>query len=146
MRKAHRVTPAPDSSGDYCRSRRSVYKPSRRFVANSWMWFDSPSRRNFSWTGGIGRKSAGGLSLRSRCRHRALRRHCGGQLRHNEDMESVVVRNSAIMSGAPTFRGTRVLVRTLFEYLEAGHSLERFLERSEERRVGKECRSRWSPH
>jgi len=68
-------------------------------------------------------------------------RHCGalvatgrrdptvlGQLRHNEDMESVVVRNSAIMSGAPTFRGTRVLVRTLFEYLEAGHSLERFLE------------------
>jgi uncharacterized protein (DUF433 family) len=43
-------------------------------------------------------------------------------------MESVVVRNSVIMSGAPTFRGTRVLVRTLFEYLEAGHSLERFLE------------------
>jgi len=32
------------------------------------------------------------------------------------------------MSDAPTFRGTRVLVRTLFEYLEAGHSIERFLE------------------
>jgi uncharacterized protein (DUF433 family) len=43
-------------------------------------------------------------------------------------MESVVVRYPEIMSGAPTFRGTRVLVRTLFEYLEAGHSLERFLE------------------
>jgi len=43
-------------------------------------------------------------------------------------MESVVVRDPDIMSGAPTFRGTRVLVRTLFEYLEAGHSLERFLE------------------
>ena len=43
-------------------------------------------------------------------------------------MESVVVRNRAIMSGEPTFRGTRVLVRTLFDYLEAGHSLERFLE------------------
>jgi len=43
-------------------------------------------------------------------------------------MESVVVRDPAIMSGAPTFRGTRVLVRTLFEYLEAGHGLERFLE------------------
>ena len=42
-------------------------------------------------------------------------------------MESVVVRDSAIMSGAPTFRGTRVLVRTLFDYIEAGHSLERFL-------------------
>jgi uncharacterized protein (DUF433 family) len=49
-------------------------------------------------------------------------------LGHNEVMESVIVRNSAIMSGAPTFRGTRVLVRTLFEYLEAGHSLERFLD------------------
>ena len=32
------------------------------------------------------------------------------------------------MSGEPTFRGTRVLVRTLFEYLEAGDNLERFLE------------------
>jgi uncharacterized protein (DUF433 family) len=43
-------------------------------------------------------------------------------------MDSVVVREPAIMSGEPTFRGTRVLVRSLFDYLEAGHSLERFLE------------------
>ena len=43
-------------------------------------------------------------------------------------MESVVVTDPEIMSGEPTFRGTRVLVRTLFEYLEAGYSLERFLE------------------
>jgi uncharacterized protein (DUF433 family) len=43
-------------------------------------------------------------------------------------MESVIVRDPTIMSGAPTFRGTRVLVSTLFDYLEAGHSLERFLE------------------
>ena len=41
--------------------------------------------------------------------------------------QSVVVRDPAIMSGEPTFRGTRVLVRTLFDYLEAGHSMERFL-------------------
>ena len=45
-----------------------------------------------------------------------------------KNMESVVVRDPQIMSGEPTFRGTRVLVRTLLEYLEAGHSLERFLE------------------
>jgi len=50
------------------------------------------------------------------------------ELGHDIDMESVIVRDSAIMSGAPTFRGTRVLVRILFEYLEAGHDLERFLE------------------
>jgi uncharacterized protein (DUF433 family) len=43
-------------------------------------------------------------------------------------MDSVVVRDPAIMSGEATFRDTRVLVRTLFDYLEAGHSLERFLE------------------
>jgi uncharacterized protein (DUF433 family) len=42
-------------------------------------------------------------------------------------MESVVVPYPAIVSGAPTFRGTRVLVGTLFEYLEAGHSLDRYL-------------------
>jgi len=47
---------------------------------------------------------------------------------HTKDMESVVVRDPAVMSGEPTFRGTRVLVRTLFDYLEAGHTLERFLE------------------
>jgi uncharacterized protein (DUF433 family) len=45
----------------------------------------------------------------------------------NGPMESVVVRNPEIMSGEPTFRGTRVLVRTLFDYLEAGYPLERFL-------------------
>ncbi len=43
-------------------------------------------------------------------------------------MESVVVRDSEVMSGEPTFRGTRVLVRTLFDYLEGGHTLDRFLQ------------------
>ncbi len=43
-------------------------------------------------------------------------------------MHSVVNRDPSIMSGAPTFRGTRVLVRTLFDYLEAGQGLDRFLE------------------
>ena len=45
-----------------------------------------------------------------------------------EGMNSVVVRDPEVMSGEPTFRGTRVLVRSLFDYLEAGHSLERFLD------------------
>jgi uncharacterized protein (DUF433 family) len=44
------------------------------------------------------------------------------------DMESVIVRDPAVMSSAPTFRGTRVLVRTLFDYIEAGHDLQLFLE------------------
>ena len=33
-----------------------------------------------------------------------------------------------ILGGAPVFKGTRVPVRTLFEYLENDYSLEEFLE------------------
>jgi uncharacterized protein (DUF433 family) len=36
--------------------------------------------------------------------------------------------NPARMSGAQCFHGTRVPVQTMFEYLEAGDSLEEFLE------------------
>jgi uncharacterized protein (DUF433 family) len=32
------------------------------------------------------------------------------------------------MSGTPVFRGTRVPVQTLIEYLEAGDSIDEFLE------------------
>ena len=43
-------------------------------------------------------------------------------------MESTVIHISPnIMSGAPVFRGTRVLIKTLFEYLECGDSIENFL-------------------
>ncbi|HLO99423.1 MAG TPA: DUF433 domain-containing protein [Fimbriimonas sp.] len=37
-------------------------------------------------------------------------------------------RDPEIMSGALCFSGTRVPVRTLFDYLEGGHTLEYFLE------------------
>ena len=33
-----------------------------------------------------------------------------------------------ILGGAPVFKGTRVAIRTLFEYLENNYSLEEFLE------------------
>ena len=36
--------------------------------------------------------------------------------------------NPNILGGAPVFKGTRVPVRTLFEYLARGYSLEEFLE------------------
>lgn len=39
-----------------------------------------------------------------------------------------VSRNERVLGGAPVFPDTRVLVRTLFDYLEAGDSLDRFLE------------------
>jgi uncharacterized protein (DUF433 family) len=40
----------------------------------------------------------------------------------------LVTVNPNILGGAPVFKGTRVPVRTLFEYLERGYSLEEFLE------------------
>jgi uncharacterized protein (DUF433 family) len=42
----------------------------------------------------------------------------------------VVARNEHILGGDPVFPGTRVLVRSLFEYLEAGDPLDRFLQQS----------------
>lgn len=36
--------------------------------------------------------------------------------------------NPNILGGTPVFKGTRVPVRTLFEYLERGYSLEEFIE------------------
>jgi len=40
---------------------------------------------------------------------------------------SVVSADPQVMSGAPVFRGTRVLVQTLIEHLEAGDSIDDFL-------------------
>jgi uncharacterized protein (DUF433 family) len=41
--------------------------------------------------------------------------------------ESVVSVDPEIMSGTPVFAGTRVPLYNLFDYLEAGDSLEKFL-------------------
>jgi uncharacterized protein (DUF433 family) len=42
-------------------------------------------------------------------------------------MAQVIVRDPEIMHGTPVFQGTRVPVRTLFDYLEGGETLEDFL-------------------
>lgn len=41
---------------------------------------------------------------------------------------SVINIDPEIMSGAPVFRGTRVTIQTLFDYLEHGKTVENFLE------------------
>ena len=42
-------------------------------------------------------------------------------------MAQAITRDSETMHGIPVFRGTRVPVRTLFDYLEGGDTLEDFL-------------------
>jgi uncharacterized protein (DUF433 family) len=41
---------------------------------------------------------------------------------------SVVSRDPEIMGGTPVFSGTRVPIQTFIEYLEAGDSIDQFLE------------------
>ncbi len=41
---------------------------------------------------------------------------------------NIIERRKDILGGTPVFKGTRVPVRTLFEYLESDHSLNEFLE------------------
>jgi uncharacterized protein (DUF433 family) len=43
-------------------------------------------------------------------------------------MQEPITRDPEVMHGMPVFRGTRVPVKTLFEYLENGESLDDFLE------------------
>jgi uncharacterized protein (DUF433 family) len=47
----------------------------------------------------------------------------------NEQAEkSVVTTNPKVMHGAPCFAGTRVMVQTFFDHLEAGYAIDQFLE------------------
>lgn len=39
-----------------------------------------------------------------------------------------ITRDKEILGGIPVFTGTRVPVKTLFDYLEKGHSLDEFLD------------------
>ena len=41
---------------------------------------------------------------------------------------TIIVRNPAVMSGEPVFRGTRVPFRSLIDYLEHGRTLDQFLD------------------
>jgi uncharacterized protein (DUF433 family) len=43
-------------------------------------------------------------------------------------MAQAITRDPEIMHGTPVFRGTRVPVQTLFDYLEGGERLEDFLD------------------
>jgi len=42
--------------------------------------------------------------------------------------QPVVSRNPEVMGGTPVFAGTRVPAQTLLDYLEAGDSIDEFLE------------------
>ena len=43
-------------------------------------------------------------------------------------VSKVVTQNPAILGGEPVFAGTRVPVKSLFDHLEAGDSIDDFLE------------------
>ena len=53
-----------------------------------------------------------------------------GQTGYGSPMQSsdLITVDPDVLGGTPVFKGTRVPVRTLFEYLENNYSLEEFLE------------------
>jgi uncharacterized protein (DUF433 family) len=40
----------------------------------------------------------------------------------------VIIKDPDILGGTPVFRGTRVPIQTLFDYLEGGETIEEFLQ------------------
>jgi len=52
----------------------------------------------------------------------------GAFLRDNEAVAQEITKDPETMHGVPVFRGTRVPVQTLFDYLEGGETVEEFLE------------------
>ncbi len=46
----------------------------------------------------------------------------------HEQLSEIVSTDSEVQAGAPVFRGTRVPVQSLFDHLEAGESIDDFLE------------------
>ena len=42
--------------------------------------------------------------------------------------EHIINRDPEVLGGTPVFRGTRVPIKALFDYLEAGDDLDTFLE------------------
>ena len=43
-------------------------------------------------------------------------------------LDDIIVRDERILGGTPVFRGTRVPVSTIIDYLKAGDTLDEFLE------------------
>jgi uncharacterized protein (DUF433 family) len=65
----------------------------------------------------------------SRCWHPA-RRQAGNRctISHMVMLETIVQVDPEILGGTPVFRGTRVPVKNLLDYLAAGDTLDRFLD------------------
>jgi hypothetical protein len=57
------------------------------------------------------------------------------------DAVEIITKNRDILDGTPVFRGTRVPIQTLFDYLEGGETLEDFLMSGTVIAIISECRS-----
>jgi uncharacterized protein (DUF433 family) len=70
---------------------------------------------------------SGGLPMQARAPPNRVE-NAPTRLSDNEGVTRSITRDPETMHGVPVFRGTRVPVQTLFEYLEGGETLEDFLE------------------
>lgn len=51
-----------------------------------------------------------------------------GGMNTQEIKERIISSSSEVMGGTPVFSGTRVPVQTLFDYVEAGETIDEFLD------------------
>jgi uncharacterized protein (DUF433 family) len=71
--------------------------------------------------------------LKPRIAARSEEHAFGSQATHSSpwytvSMEPIVTTNPNVMHGTPCFAGTRVAVQTFFDHLEAGYTIEEFVE------------------
>lgn len=59
--------------------------------------------------------------------HRTKSRDRNSQSCYHLAVETIVTSNPKVMHGVPCFAGTRVAVKSLFDHLEAGYSIDQFV-------------------
>ena len=57
-----------------------------------------------------------------------IAKHADWLYKNNMNASDLITVDPEILGGTPVFKGTRVPIKTLFEYLEDDYSLEEFLE------------------
>ena len=91
--------------------------------------FTSPADKRY-WADNRNYDRSGRLSIEAYCISKQMD-ESGDASRHlrawYNGVVEVITKNRDILGGTPVFRGTRVPIQTLFDYLKGGDTLEEFL-------------------
>jgi uncharacterized protein (DUF433 family) len=57
-----------------------------------------------------------------------VRYHCPSRFYHMDLLNQLITKNPDVLGGTPVFSGTRVPFQNLLDYLEAGQTIDEFLD------------------